>query len=123
MLREISSVRQIKGEPTRRWFFCSSLELTVWVEDGCYVGFQLAYDKPRAEKAVTWQLSTGDLRHTIIDDGEGRSGKPKSTPVVGADLPVNVWNVCGHFLRCGVDLPEEIRFLVCSTLIAGVGNA
>ena len=53
MLREIEKTRQIAGEPTRRWFSDTSMDLIVWVEQESAVGFQLTYDKPHAEKAVT----------------------------------------------------------------------
>ncbi len=85
MLREIPDPRQIPGEALRRWFSGSHFDLIVWYEEGgAILGFQLCYGKPRGEKALTWKPGRG-YTHTAVDDGEGRSGKYKETPLLVAD--------------------------------------
>ena len=85
MLREIPDIRQIKGEPHRRWFTSLSAELMVWSEQDVMTGFQLSYDKSRVEKVITWQQGEVGLQHSLVDDGEHRPGKPKATPVLVTD--------------------------------------
>jgi hypothetical protein len=87
-LTEIPDVRQIPGEPRRRWFTADTLDLIVWCDDtGAPTGFQLAYDKPRSEHALTWTRE-GGLAHTAVDDGDAGALAPKATPVLVPD---------GHF--------------------------
>ena len=53
-LTEIPEVRQIPDEPRRRWFRSDDLDLIVWCdESGAPTSFQLCYDKPRSEHALT----------------------------------------------------------------------
>ncbi|MBL4623206.1 MAG: hypothetical protein JKY89_12495 [Immundisolibacteraceae bacterium] len=125
MLREIPAVRQIKGEPDRRWFSSIEADLLVWhVWDTSNIitGFQFTYDKSRAEKVVTWQQTVDGLQHMTVDDGEQRPGKPKSTPILVTSVSFDPWHVCGLFLRISADLPREIRNRVCAALISGQGN-
>lgn len=99
------------------------MDLVVWI-DGCnqVLGFQLSYDKPHAEKAVTWHRDGDRLSHSAIDDGEHRAGKPKSSPMLVADGRLDPWNLCGKFVRLNRGLPSEINTLVCQRLLAGQGN-
>ncbi len=47
MLREIEETSQKRGEPKRRWFSGSEMDLFVWLnEDDEIVSYQLTYDKP-----------------------------------------------------------------------------
>ncbi len=71
MLREVQNVRQIGGDPSRRWFSDPGMDLIVWMEARDIVGFQLTYDKPHAEKAVTWRAGAPELSYTGVDDGGG----------------------------------------------------
>jgi hypothetical protein len=53
LLREIPRVKQHAGEPPRRWFTDETMDLYVWAGDDCrIIGFQLTYNKLRAEKAI-----------------------------------------------------------------------
>jgi len=122
MLREIEKTRQIAGEPTRRWFSDTSMDLIVWVEQESAVGFQLTYDKPHAEKAVTWTLEPPYLHHTGVDDGEYQAGRFKSTPILVPEGNWDAWHVCGKFLGCSELLPDALRELVCRTLVNATGN-
>ncbi len=85
MLHEIRAIRQLPGEPRRRWFFGSRMDLTVWTDtQGEIIGFQLSYDKPRAEKALTWKRDSRFF-HNRVDDGESKPGRHKGTPLLGVD--------------------------------------
>ena len=94
----------------------------VWSEQGVMIGFQFAYDKPRAEKAITWLQDVAGLQHTVVDDGEHRPGKPKATPVLVTDAAFDCWHICGLFLRVSRELPLVIRDQVCAALIHNGGN-
>ena len=122
MLREISKVRQLPGQSRRRWFTDPHMDLTVWLDeaDGI-VGFELTYDKPRAERAVTWRERSG-VSHQGVDDGEGRPGKYKQTPILVADGALNAWRLCARFRCAGDELPGEILALVCRQLTHYQGN-
>jgi len=57
VFREISGVKQTPGEPFRRWFSCESMDLFVWTNDSDeVVSYQLSYDKPHPEKALSWSV-------------------------------------------------------------------
>ncbi|MEM8955167.1 MAG: hypothetical protein AAGD22_13530 [Verrucomicrobiota bacterium] len=73
MLREITGVRQIPGEPPRRWFQSERLDLFVWYgEDQGILGFRLCYRLGGRERAVTW-LGGQVCLHQRVDEGrEGR---------------------------------------------------
>ncbi len=71
MLYEILKVRQIPGEPYRRWFTDTLYDLYVWYADEArreIVGFQFCYDKNRLEHAVTWHKGRG-FRFNKVDQG------------------------------------------------------
>jgi hypothetical protein len=86
MLREISDVRQIPGDPRRRWFSDDAFDLIVWESRaGGIAGFQLCYDNGGDQRALTWAPEAG-LRHCAVDTGESRPGKPKSVPILVCDV-------------------------------------
>lgn len=84
MLREMSQVRQDPAEPERRWFADDFFDLIVWISPGGDItGFQLCYDKPGDERALTWRRQTG-FQHNRVDTGELQ--RPyKATPILVAD--------------------------------------
>ncbi len=85
MMHETKSVRQIKGEPLRRWFWSNYFDLIVWVDEkNDLIGFQLCYDKDKDQRVLTWKRDSG-YSHDRIDDGENNPGRYKSTPVLAAD--------------------------------------
>jgi hypothetical protein len=116
MLREIRDVKQVAGEPKRRWFSDEAFDLIVWVDpEGRIIGFQLCYDKETEQKALTWLKDDG-YQHSRIDDGDN-PGKMKASPVLETD---------GHFDREGVgrrfrenkgDVPEEIAGYVYDRIL------
>ena len=97
MLREISAVRQIQGEPHRRWFTDEHFDLVIWDEESHIVGFQLCYDKTQGERAVTWKEGSG-FSHNAVDSGEDRPGRYKASPILTADGSFDAGTVASQFL-------------------------
>ena len=84
MLREFGVTRQEPGDLRRRWFSSPRCDLILWLdEDGSLRGFQLCYDKPSNEHALTWIQDSG-FSHMAVDSGEG-SGLGKAAPILVAD--------------------------------------
>jgi len=111
-LREIRNVRQVPGEPRRRWFTSETMDLIVWVNDAeTPTQLQFCYDKGRrrAERAFTWKLDRG-FTHQAVDDGEnGNLGRSyKATPLLVADGSFNTERVCSLFLDGSQLLPADI---------------
>ena len=116
MLREIRDVRQVLGEPRRKWFSDEDFDLIVWFEpENEVMGFQLCYDKETDQKALTWLKQDG-YQHSRIDNGDN-PGKMKASPVLEAN---------GHFDREGIgrrfrknrgDVPEEIAGCVYDRIL------
>jgi hypothetical protein len=84
MLSEIKEVKQHKDEAHRRWFLDNYFDLIVWQNDDEITGFQLCYDKQNKERSLTWLKGRG-FSHNKIDDGEGRPGQSKMTPILVPD--------------------------------------
>ena len=84
MLREIKKTSQKAGEPKRRWFSGSEMDLFLWLnEEGEIVSFQLTYDKPNSEKALLWNEEEG-YSHLGVDDGL-KPGKHPGSPLFVED--------------------------------------
>ena len=86
MITEITGVRQINGDPRRRWFSNEDFDLIVWLDDpdDHISGFQLCYDKTAYQRALTWHSEHGYL-HNRVDDGENTPGKYKAAPILVCD--------------------------------------
>ncbi len=84
MLREIKETSQKTGEPKKRWFTSLSMDLFIWLnEEGEIISYQLTYDKPHDEKALTWSKEKG-FTHLGVDDGTC-SGKHPGSPLLVKD--------------------------------------
>jgi hypothetical protein len=60
VLRQIGDVRQVPGEPTRRWFSDENFDLIVcFAPENEVIGFQLCYDKEIEQKALSWLKQDG----------------------------------------------------------------
>lgn len=116
MLREIDPVRQIENEPIRRWFTSSFFDLIVWLGDsGDPSGFQLCYNKGRAERALTWR-HPNHYSHMAVDDGEGRAFRHKATPILVADGCFDATAITERFrLECAF-VPADVANLVIAVL-------
>jgi hypothetical protein len=82
MMREIANIRQIEGEPRRRWFQGEGIDLTVWQEEsGNIVEFELCYKIGWEQRALRWE-QPAKYGHYLVDDGENRPGTQKASPVL-----------------------------------------
>jgi hypothetical protein len=112
MLREIKPSRQIPGEPRRRWFTSSNIDLIVWLDDAeSPTGFQLCYDKEHHEHALTWTRRAG-YSHMAVDPGEPRPARHKATPILVADGNFDAKRILEEFRREARSLPPELAQLV-----------
>jgi hypothetical protein len=115
-LRELPEVRQVPGEPRRRWFNSPELDLIVWLDDDDRPsGFQLCYAKRRGERALTWRAGRG-YDHAAVDDGESMPTKYKGTPILVADGLFQSDKVKADFLEASGAIPESIRRFVADVL-------
>ena len=116
MLQEVKNVRQIPGEPCRRWFSQPGLELIVWInKDKSINGFQLCYQKDGDDKAITWFSDKG-FSHKRIDDGEGRPARHKMTPILVPDGVFDMSSVLSLFESSAKNLDYDIAGFVSKTL-------
>jgi hypothetical protein len=105
---EITNVRQIPGEPKRRWFSSRDFDLFVHcAEDGRFTGFQLCYDKPHREHAILYRDGEG-FRHMVVDDGEQRPGRYKASPMLVADGVFDAARIYASFIEASASLPAEV---------------
>lgn len=112
-LREVTHVKQVPGEDRRRWFSSSAMDLVVWYGgDGAISAFQLCYDKPNRERALTWKAGDTGITHATVDDGEAFPLGHKSTPIL---LPDGAWDaadVLARFTAAARALPPEVAHFV-----------
>ncbi len=112
MLKEIGPVRQIPGEPRRRWFSSPDCDLVVWYgEDGSPIGLHLSYDKRDRERALLWN-APDRFTHTGIDSGETHALRYKATPIHVADGVFDGERVTEIFRREARELPADIVDMV-----------
>jgi hypothetical protein len=118
MMKELNSVRQVAGEPRRRWFGSDTMDLIVWLDAAeTPVGFQFCYDKGSAEKALTWKLGSG-FSHMGVDDGEGNSRLSyKATPILVANGKFNGARVVQLLDTHGAEVPSELRQFVATRIL------
>jgi hypothetical protein len=117
MLREITSVSQIAGEPLRRWFYDRDYDLIVWVDQATAVlGFQLCYGKSSQEQAVSWQAGSG-LMHSVVDSGESRPGRHKAAPVLLPGGRFDASRLAGEFLEKSARIERSIASFVHRKLL------
>ena len=116
-LREIVDVRQVPGEPKRRWFSSDDIDLIVWLDDsGAPVSFQLCYDKLLSEHALTWEPESGFV-HLAVDAGEqGGRFQYKSTPILVAHEHFDANRVTSRFTGVSGQLPSVIVEFVTERL-------
>ena len=122
MLSEDTHIRQFEGEPKRRWFSDSDLDLIVWLEPGAsyssaayqpadrIIGFQLCYDKDGTERAVTWHEASG-YTHSRVDTGETGS-KSKRTPVLVGKSDFEPLKVAELFRQRSAQIEQRIAQFV-----------
>jgi hypothetical protein len=102
--------KAVLGDYDRQWLSDDYFDLVVWyTSSGAIHGFQLCYDKPQSERALTW-ISSGGFSHKRVDDGE--SGWGNQTPILVPDGSFPADMVVAEFRRRGTALPAELRDLV-----------
>jgi hypothetical protein len=117
MLKEIVNVRQIVGEPRRRWFTDRYFDLYVWVgEDKDIEKFQLCYDKDMDQRALTWNKPSS-YKHNRVDDGEMNPLQPKRTPVLVADGMFDNISVAERFRKESKSIDTDINKFVYEKLV------
>ncbi len=117
MLREIKDVRQISGEPKRRWFHDNDFDLVVWFDiDGGISGFQLCYKKDENQYALTWH-DDGEYRHNIVDDGEKTPGKYKASPILIDNGMFHGEKIVKRFVNASRNLEKKIADFVYEKMI------
>jgi hypothetical protein len=112
MLKEIPHIRQIEGEPRRRWFENEYFDLIVWFDqDGGILEFELCYDKHKNQRALRWQKSE-QYSHFRVDDGEHHAGRGKASPILLRDPRFDGEKVLRRFELESAGLEESIATLV-----------
>jgi len=115
VLSEISNPRQVVGEGLRRWFTDDYFDLIVWYGTEEHpIGFQLCYDKPDHERALTWTRAHG-FQHDRVDAGE-IPGHPKMTPIIVADGAFDRDPVAERFRRASAGMDPRIASFVLEKL-------
>jgi hypothetical protein len=115
-VREFVNIRQVPGEPRRRWFFSDEFDLILWFgEDGGFAGFELCYDKSGVERSISWRPDSG-FEHMAVDAGEDRSGKHKAAPIMVMDRRFNAMRVLSTLVDECRSIPPEIAAYVVRTL-------
>jgi len=111
MLREIRTKRQDAEGLSRRWFQDADMDLFVWCAAKLELRrFELSYDKPEAEKVLTWSSDRG-FKHTEIDDG-GRPGRHPASPLLVRESQCDAARLLSEFERSADDIdPTVIRFV------------
>ena len=105
-------VKQVSGEPRRRWFEDSYFDLLVWQnERGQIVGFQLCYDKSYNQRSLIWKEQMGFL-HTKVDDGENRPGKYKAAPILVDDGVFDSLSIAEKFKCKSQDIDKKVSTFV-----------
>ena len=113
-MREIHPkyVKQIPGEPRRRWFEDNYFDLLVWEnESGQIVEFQLCYDKLHYQRSLIWNEKSGYL-HNKVDDGENNPGKYKATPILVDDGIFDAETIAEKFKYKSKDIDTKVSTFV-----------
>lgn len=112
MLKEWEGVRQRLEEGRRRWFTDEQFDLILWYDSSDQLlGFQLCYDKPLSERAITW-FASGTYTHAKVDDGESTFGT-KETAVLVSDGVFDSKAVAERFESAAGTVDHEIvRFVI-----------
>ena len=103
--------RPVAGDYDRRWISDDYFDLIVWYTPRDTIhGFQLCYDKPRWERALTWSSDRG-FSHMEVDSGED-DPHINRTPVLVPDGSFPAQTVLAEFARRSGALPLDLSKLV-----------
>lgn len=107
--------KAVRGDYDRKWISDDYFDLIVWYTPHDTIhGFQLCYDKPRSERALTW-LSDKGFSHREVDSGE-ETAEANRTPVLVPDGSFPAEKVLSEFGRRSRALPVELRQLVAEKI-------
>ena len=103
--------KSVSGDYDRKWLSDDYFDLIVWyTSSGTIHGFQLCYDKPLWERALTW-ISTKGFSHMQVDDGEQNAWN-NQTPILVSDGCFPADTVVAEFRNRGAGLAIDLRDLV-----------
>lgn len=106
-----ASKKLVRGDYDRRWLSDDFFDLIIWYRrDDTIHGFQLCYDKPYWERALTWMSDRG-FSHMEVDSGE-HVYPPNQTSVLLPDGSFPAERVLREFAQRGSELPVQVRQLV-----------
>lgn len=92
------------------------MDLTVWLDkQDAVAGFELCYDKGRNERSLRWKREE-DFVHERVDDGEGRPGRYKATPVLVPDGQFDAKKISRQFEENSRDIDRFIASFVLQVL-------
>src|SRR5215471_6585899 len=107
--------KPVPGDYDRRWLSDDFFDLIIWYRpDDTIYGFQLCYDKPSRERALTWMSDRG-FSHMEVDGG-AQADPPNQTPILVPDSSFPADRVLHEFTRRGSVLPVQVRQLVTDTI-------
>jgi hypothetical protein len=117
MMQEITNVRQIDGEPARKWFASDYFDLFVWFggKDEI-IGFQLCYDSQPSQRVFTWE-ETMHYSHNLIDDGENRPGRYKASPILVSDGIFEKEKIATRFKEESKDISKQISEFIYEKIL------
>jgi hypothetical protein len=112
-LREIPHVRQISGEPRRRWFISEFLDLMVWVNGANRpVKFQFCHRSGVSEHAFTWHIKKG-WDYATVDSGDTGGVGIKAAPILRSNSAPDLVLLRTLFAAAAGDIPKNIqRFII-----------
>jgi hypothetical protein len=109
LLREIPHVRQIQGEPKRRWFTSEFLDLMVWANgENKPTGFQICHRSDDSEHAFTWHTGRG-WDYARVDTGETGGLGIKASPILRPTGRPNLVLLRKVFEAAASEVPPDIR--------------
>ena len=104
-------IKPVRGDYDRRWLVDERFDLIVWYDArGSIYGFQLCYDKPYSERALTWLTDRG-FSHQRVDDGE-TFAYGNQTPILLPDGSFPAERVAAEFGRHATTVPDDLREMV-----------
>jgi hypothetical protein len=105
-------VKQIPGEPRRRWFEDNYFDLIVWENElGQIAEFQLCYDKLHNQRSLIWKEQIGYM-HNKVDDGENKPGRYKATPILIDDGVFDFVTIAEKFKYKSKDIDTKVSTFV-----------
>lgn len=108
-------IRSVTNDRDRRWISDEYFDLIVWCEaEGQIYGFQLCYDKPGRERALTWTRKKG-FSHSGIDSGESKPTTNRA-PILVADGAFPAEQVRTEFIARSSLLSADVRDLVLAKI-------